>query len=198
MPRGVYEAGAAWTERRVAILRRMWAGGASASDIARALGGVTRNAVIGKVRKLGLKDRAPGARARTGSAAARPAPAKRTPRAPAIPRRCKRDPNPGAGLAFRTRVPKPRAAQRGDSAPDPAALARSVAWADLKPGACVWILGAPDGAASRCCGAAVDPAAAGRALRARYCAAHGAAAIAAVQPKPVSPPPAARRAGARS
>jgi GcrA cell cycle regulator len=43
-----------WTEDRIATLRRLWDGGRSASEIALALGGVTRNAVIGKVHRLGI------------------------------------------------------------------------------------------------------------------------------------------------
>ncbi len=47
-----------WTDERVATLRKLWAEGLSASQIAKQLGGVTRNAVIGKVHRLGLAGRA--------------------------------------------------------------------------------------------------------------------------------------------
>ncbi len=47
----------AWTDDRVETLKRMWGEGASASTIAKELGGVTRNAVIGKVHRLGLSNR---------------------------------------------------------------------------------------------------------------------------------------------
>ncbi|MGV6812726.1 MAG: GcrA family cell cycle regulator [Brevirhabdus sp.] len=53
-----------WTEERVEILKTMWGEGKSASQIAKELGGVTRNAVIGKVHRLGLSNRA-GAGAKT-------------------------------------------------------------------------------------------------------------------------------------
>ena len=46
-----------WTDERVEILTKMWAEGNSASQIAKELGGVTRNAVIGKVHRLGLSNR---------------------------------------------------------------------------------------------------------------------------------------------
>ncbi len=46
-----------WTDERVETLRRMWLEGQSASQIAKELGGVTRNAVIGKVHRLGLSNR---------------------------------------------------------------------------------------------------------------------------------------------
>ena len=42
----------AWTDERVEVLKKMWGEGQSASIIAKALGGVTRNAVIGKVHRL--------------------------------------------------------------------------------------------------------------------------------------------------
>lgn len=50
-----------WTEDRVAMLRRLWADGLSASQIAGELGGISRNAAIGKLHRLGLtgQDRAP-------------------------------------------------------------------------------------------------------------------------------------------
>jgi GcrA cell cycle regulator len=46
-----------WTDERIATLRKMWEGGATASEIATELGGVSRNAVIGKAHRLGLKAR---------------------------------------------------------------------------------------------------------------------------------------------
>ncbi len=53
----------AWTEERVELLTKLWAEGLSASQIARTLGEVTRNAVIGKVHRLGLSGRATPSRA---------------------------------------------------------------------------------------------------------------------------------------
>ncbi|WP_323005047.1 GcrA family cell cycle regulator [Pseudorhodobacter sp.] len=50
-----------WTDERVETLKKMWAEGQSASQIAKELGGVTRNAVIGKVHRLGLSNRVTGA-----------------------------------------------------------------------------------------------------------------------------------------
>lgn len=48
----------AWNDERVDLLKKLWADGLSASQIAGRLGGVTRNAVIGKVHRLGLSGRA--------------------------------------------------------------------------------------------------------------------------------------------
>jgi GcrA cell cycle regulator len=47
-----------WTDERVEMLKKLWADGLSASQIAAELGGITRNAVIGKVHRLGLSGRA--------------------------------------------------------------------------------------------------------------------------------------------
>ena len=47
-----------WTDERVETLKKLWLEGLSASQIAKQLGGVTRNAVIGKVHRLGLSGRA--------------------------------------------------------------------------------------------------------------------------------------------
>ena len=47
-----------WTDERVEQLKKLWSEGLSASQIAAELGGVTRNAVIGKVHRLGLSGRA--------------------------------------------------------------------------------------------------------------------------------------------
>ncbi|EAP75226.1 MULTISPECIES: GcrA family cell cycle regulator [Roseovarius] len=67
-----------WNDERVEILKKMWAEGQSASQIAKELGGVTRNAVIGKVHRLGLSNRNGGGGTGGASAAteAKPKPAK--------------------------------------------------------------------------------------------------------------------------
>ena len=73
-----------WTEERIERLKKMWHDGATASQIADELGGVSRNAVIGKAHRLGLEQRPspvkPGedkeAKAAPAPAATAPAPAK--------------------------------------------------------------------------------------------------------------------------
>jgi GcrA cell cycle regulator len=64
-----------WNDERVELLKKLWTDGLSASQIASELGGITRNAVIGKVHRLGLSGRAKT----PASAVPRP----RKPRAPA-------------------------------------------------------------------------------------------------------------------
>ena len=65
-----------WTDDRVELLKKLWADGLSASQIAGELGGITRNAVIGKVHRLGLSGRA--------KAPSSSVPRQRKPRAPSM------------------------------------------------------------------------------------------------------------------
>jgi GcrA cell cycle regulator len=55
-----------WNDERVEQLKKMWSEGLSASQIAQKMGGVTRNAVIGKVHRLGLSGRAAPAKPQRG------------------------------------------------------------------------------------------------------------------------------------
>jgi GcrA cell cycle regulator len=77
-----------WTDERIATLKKMWEGGATASQIADELGGVSRNAVIGKAHRLGLKARPSPVKAndekaeRKAVAAKAPLPRKPAPAAP--------------------------------------------------------------------------------------------------------------------
>jgi GcrA cell cycle regulator len=78
-----------WTDERIEKLTKMWEGGATASQIADELGGVSRNAVIGKAHRLGLKSRPSPVKANEKPEPAKPAPkaaAGETARAPATPR----------------------------------------------------------------------------------------------------------------
>jgi GcrA cell cycle regulator len=67
-----------WTDERVERLKKLWADGLSASQIAAQLGGVSRNAVIGKVHRLNLPGRAKSG----GQASVRTKRATAAPRAP--------------------------------------------------------------------------------------------------------------------
>ena len=103
-----------WTDERVETLKRMWAEGQSASQIAKELGGVTRNAVIGKVHRLGLSNRVGGkddedapaaaAPARSEPAAPRPEPTAKPEPAPARPAASDRQP-PAAPTSNVTPLP---------------------------------------------------------------------------------------------
>jgi GcrA cell cycle regulator len=62
-----------WTDERVEMLRKLWSDGLSASQVAAELGpGITRNAVIGKIHRLGLAERAKTASAPRQRAAKAP------------------------------------------------------------------------------------------------------------------------------
>ncbi|MCH9833266.1 MAG: GcrA cell cycle regulator [Alphaproteobacteria bacterium] len=71
-----------WTDDRVEVLKKMWGEGHSASQIAKELGGVTRNAVIGKVHRLGLSNRAGSSSAATAKKEAKPKATSKTASAP--------------------------------------------------------------------------------------------------------------------
>lgn len=66
----------AWTDDRVELLKKLWNDGLSASQIATQMGGVTRNAVIGKVHRLGLSGRITSTRGRAAKGAGRTAASK--------------------------------------------------------------------------------------------------------------------------
>ncbi|MFT7593504.1 MAG: GcrA cell cycle regulator [Paracoccaceae bacterium] len=92
-----------WTDDRVEVLKKLWGEGQSASQIAKELGGVTRNAVIGKVHRLGLSNRATGG----ASAKSEPAAAKAKPAAAAKPEAAKPRPSPKTEAARPIPAPTP-------------------------------------------------------------------------------------------
>ena len=74
-----------WTEERIERLKKMWHDGATASQIAEDLGGVSRNAVIGKAHRLGLEQRPSPVKPGEEKEGKKPAPAAAAARAP-VPR----------------------------------------------------------------------------------------------------------------
>jgi GcrA cell cycle regulator len=115
-----------WTDERVRALTRLWRDGKSASEVARTLGGVTRNAVIGKVHRLGLGGRVTPSPPRR--AASRPRVAK--------PRRL-----------------RPRAEARLRQTPEPLPQVGSATVATVRRGQCRWPIGEPGADDFRLCGA---------------------------------------------
>jgi GcrA cell cycle regulator len=105
-----------WTDERIEKLTKMWEGGATASQIADELGGVSRNAVIGKAHRLGLKARPSPVKANDKPEAAAPAP-KPAPKAPApeVPRAAAPAPRPAQPAPLR--APAPVAAAPSGDAP---------------------------------------------------------------------------------
>ena len=72
-----------WTEERIERLKKMWHDGATASQIADELGGVSRNAVIGKAHRLGLEQRPSPVKPGEEKEVKKPAPAAAAPKAAA-------------------------------------------------------------------------------------------------------------------
>jgi GcrA cell cycle regulator len=94
-----------WTDERIATLKKMWESGSTASQIAEELGGVSRNAVIGKAHRLGLKSRPSPVKAND-----KVAPAKK---APPTPRPAAKKPAPRPTAKEATVAPR----SQTDSAP---------------------------------------------------------------------------------
>ncbi|HEX2803224.1 MAG TPA: GcrA family cell cycle regulator [Sphingomicrobium sp.] len=86
-----------WTEERIEQLKRMWHDGATASEIADKLGGVSRNAVIGKAHRLGLEARP--SPVKPGEEKESPAPAKTARKAQPAPAHKPAAPKPKADPA---------------------------------------------------------------------------------------------------
>lgn len=129
----------AWTDDRVEILSKLWADGLSASQIAKQLGGVTRNAVIGKVHRLGLSGRAKPSR-----------PVKRAPRT--------------TTAKARASVPAaPRVIRRAPPAPTPVPLeakqlpdGKYATILTITEHMCKWPIGDPAASEFRFCGRGTD------------------------------------------
>jgi GcrA cell cycle regulator len=144
-----------WTDERVELLKKLWAEGLSASQIAAELGGVTRNAVIGKVHRLGLSGREkPAANPALKARKPRPAPAAKTRPSPMMFR------SSGA-LALR-----PTPAERPYAMPsaEPAQVVElvplvceRVTLMELREHMCRWPLGDPGREDFRFCGARSNP-----------------------------------------
>ena len=127
-----------WTDERVETLKKMWAEGQSASQIAKELGGVTRNAVIGKVHRLGLSNRVGGEGdapdpqpARPETAAAKPAVAAaaapaRPAAQPAASAPARPEPRPAAPTAAAAARPEPVATPQPAATAAPAASRKAI------------------------------------------------------------------------
>jgi GcrA cell cycle regulator len=118
----------AWTDERIDKLKSLWGQGLTASQIADELGGVSRNAVIGKAHRLGLESRPSPVKGNEGTAPAAEAPAPAAPREAAPAAAPKPEPTKPRPLAVE---PAPRPAPvRAEPAPRPAAVAPAVAASD--------------------------------------------------------------------
>lgn len=140
----------AWTEDRVEVLTKLWAEGLSASQIAKQLGGVTRNAVIGKVHRLGLSGRATPSR-----------PARKTAK-PATPR-ARKVSRASTPKAPRTIVPTPPSPPPIEA--KPMANGEYATILTIRDHMCKWPIGDPGSAEFRFCGRKVKD-------KEPYCEAH--------------------------
>ena len=138
-----------WTDERVTLLRPLWEDGQSASKIAAQLGGVTRNAVIGKVHRLGLSGRV--LKPVEDATAARRKPAQEVEIETAIAVVEVEAPEPLAILSHRPAPDFPVPAAK----PEPVALAASqrVTIMDLRESMCRWPIGDPTTPEFGFCGA---------------------------------------------
>ncbi len=143
----------AWTDDRVATLTKMWGEGQSASQIAKELGGVTRNAVIGKVHRLGLSNRATtGAKsAAKGKVAAKPAArAKPAAKAKAAPAATPKPMLPARKVIIPAGQPLPPQPSANEISPEALASVREVekkakkiTLMELTERTCKWPIGDP-------------------------------------------------------
>ena len=114
-----------WTEERIATLKRMWETGMTATRIAEELGGVSRNAVIGKAHRLGLPSRPSPVKANT--AEAKPAAEARAAEPAAEPVRTAQPAPAPAPAAEKPAQPAPAKEEAAsESAPTPTPTMRSV------------------------------------------------------------------------
>jgi GcrA cell cycle regulator len=140
-----------WTDERVELLRKLWIEGLSASRIAAELaGGVTRNAVIGKVHRLGLSGRV---KAQTPINAARLRPAAKPQARVHAPQRSAAMPMRGnTALAIQGRhLPAPMSVRR-DGGDVVVPMTATVTIMDLRESMCRWPVGDPSSAEFRYCG----------------------------------------------
>lgn len=148
-----------WTDERVEKLKELWAEGKSASQIAKEMGGVTRNAVIGKVHRLGLSNRGPGTgEEQKAEAAPKPAPAAAAP-APEQPAAPAPEAQPEAPAPVVRRTPpviRDATQPRAPGAPTPEEeaarktlaeiekIARRIGLLELTERVCKWPIGDPN------------------------------------------------------
>ncbi len=124
-----------WTEERVALLKKMWGEGRTAAEIAKELGNVTRNAVIGKAHRLKLSNRVSPIQQNNKKPAAKPVETKTAESKPA-PRKSANSNKNSAAIA----------------APAQPLNGEGVTMAMLKDKMCRWPIGDPKDEDFRFCG----------------------------------------------
>lgn len=146
-----------WTDERITELKRLWSEGFSASQIAERLGGITRNAVIGKAHRLHLASRPSPIQRQIGERRQRSRPAVRPAAMRVAPVEAVRAEPPPAVVAKAPAPPPPKNFRAG-----PIDYSSALTLSDRH---CHWPIGHPNEPGFHFCGA---PAASGR----PYCHAH--------------------------
>jgi len=130
-----------WTNERVELLKKLWSEGLSASQIAGELGGVTRNAVIGKVHRLGLSGRA-----KSSSSSAKPRRARTAPSGPATPKKPSPQPQTVGATALKSDIaPDPIVEAKPEVEPtaDVVPISQRATILTLTERTCKWPIGDP-------------------------------------------------------
>lgn len=135
-----------WTPDRIKRLEELWRAGLTASQIATRLGGITRNAVIGKLHRLNLADKAPREKPKAGRTASH----QKTKR-----RRTRKMMKPNPLLALMA-LPLPE---------EPKDEIARTTIVDRERDQCAWVIGEPR--ELKCCGAPIIPG-----LKSPYCLDH--------------------------
>jgi len=144
----------AWTDERVELLKKLWSDGLSASQIAAELGSVTRNAVIGKVHRLGLSGRAKSAA--QPAAPRNVAPRKAPTRSPSHPMASPAAATRGAHALAPSFAPQADVEAQQEPAPSEDVVipfSERVTIMELREYMCRWPMGDPTSAEFRFCGA---------------------------------------------
>jgi GcrA cell cycle regulator len=147
-----------WSDVRVELLKKLWSDGLSASQIAAEMGGVTRNAVIGKVHRLGLSGRAKTSNPSTARVGARKPTPNRTPSRPSMGGSGGHASHGNAALKSdidpqHEEQPAPQEAPREDVV---VPMSERVTIMELRESMCRWPLGDPTSSEFRYCGSKSD------------------------------------------
>lgn len=130
-----------WTNERVELLKKLWGDGLSASQIAGELGGVTRNAVIGKVHRLGLSGRA-----KSSSSSAKPRRPRTAAPGTAAPKKPAQQPQSIGATALKTDIapaPVVEAKPQVEPIADLVPISQRASILTLTERTCKWPIGDP-------------------------------------------------------
>ncbi|NRG19657.1 GcrA cell cycle regulator [Rhizobiales bacterium] len=149
-----------WTTERVDLLKKLWSDGLSASQIAGELGGVTRNAVIGKVHRLGLSGRAkaPAPQQKARRTVSKPASGTGAGSAPSYSRGGGGAPHTHGATALKMETtPAPAPVSKEQPVAELVPMAKKATILQLTERTCKWPIGDPSTEDFYFCGNPSDP-----------------------------------------